>query len=72
MKEVFLGIDVGSTSVKCVLLDKRRKKLLDRFTHQNKGITESLVEALGRLAEVAGPGNGNGSEGSEGAGGSDC
>ncbi|HUM35126.1 MAG TPA: hypothetical protein PKX32_07615, partial [Candidatus Saccharicenans sp.] len=68
MKEVFLGIDVGSTSVKCVLLDKEGK-IAGSVYLRNKGITESLVEALGRLAEVAGPGNGNGSEGSEGVAG---
>jgi predicted CoA-substrate-specific enzyme activase len=68
VKEVFLGIDVGSTSVKCVLLDKEGK-IAGSVYLRNKGITESLVEALGRLAEVAGPGNGNGSEGSEGVAG---
>jgi len=53
VKEVFLGIDVGSTSVKCVLLDKQGK-IAGSVYLRNKGITESLVEALGRLAMVAG------------------
>lgn len=48
MKEAFLGIDVGSTSVKCVLLDEERK-VIDAVYLKNRGIKESVVDCLARL-----------------------
>jgi predicted CoA-substrate-specific enzyme activase len=48
MRSAYLGIDVGSTSVKCVLLDKERN-IIDSVYMQNKGIIESVVECLGAL-----------------------
>ncbi|MDD8019577.1 MAG: acyl-CoA dehydratase activase [Acidobacteriota bacterium] len=50
MKEIFLGIDVGSTSIKCVLLDEEGR-IISSVYLRNKGITESLVEALEGLAK---------------------
>lgn len=48
MRNVYLGIDVGSTSVKCVLLDNRNK-IIDSVYLKNKGIIESVTECLGKL-----------------------
>lgn len=48
MKKVYLGIDVGSTSVKCVLLDEQ-KKIIDSVYLKNRGIVESVVDCLARL-----------------------
>ncbi len=48
MKAAYLGIDVGSTSIKGVLLDKKGQ-VIDSVYLRNRGITESLVEALTRL-----------------------
>jgi len=48
MRKAYLGIDVGSTSVKCVLLDKE-SKIIDSVYMKNKGIIESVMECLGTL-----------------------
>jgi len=48
MRNAYLGIDVGSTSVKCVLLDNRNK-IIDSVYLKNKGIIESVTECLGKL-----------------------
>ncbi len=48
MKKAYLGIDVGSTSVKCVLLNKN-SKIIDSVYMKNKGIVESVIECLGKL-----------------------
>ncbi len=55
MRSAYLGIDVGSTSVKCVLLDKECN-IIDSVYLKNKGIIESVIECLGALekrAEIA-------------------
>lgn len=48
MRKACLGIDVGSTSVKCVLLNKENK-IIDSVYMKNKGIIESVIECLGKL-----------------------
>lgn len=48
MRNAYLGIDVGSTSVKCVLLDKEGK-IIDSVYMKNKGIIESVIECIGKL-----------------------
>lgn len=48
MTRAYLGIDVGSTSVKGVLLDQEAR-IIDSVYLRNKGITESLIEALAKL-----------------------
>ena len=48
MKNLYLGIDVGSTSVKCVLLDKENK-IIDSVYIKNKGIIESVIECLCKI-----------------------
>jgi len=48
MKDAYLGIDVGSASVKCVLLDNEAR-IIDSVYLKNRGITEGLVDALARL-----------------------
>jgi len=48
MRTAYLGIDVGSTSVKGVLLDDE-KEIIDSVYLKNKGIIESAIECLGKL-----------------------
>lgn len=48
MRNAYLGIDVGSTSVKGVLLDDE-KEIIDSVYLKNKGIIESTIECLGKL-----------------------
>ena len=48
MRNAYLGIDVGSTSVKGVLLDDE-KEIIDSVYLKNKGIIESAKECLGKL-----------------------
>ncbi|NIO49974.1 MAG: 2-hydroxyglutaryl-CoA dehydratase [Candidatus Aminicenantes bacterium] len=48
MRNAYLGIDVGSTSVKCVLLDKE-SNIIDFVYMKNKGIIESVIECLSTL-----------------------
>lgn len=48
MRNAYLGVDVGSTSVKCVLLDNE-KNIIDSVYLRNKGIIESVIECLGEL-----------------------
>ncbi|MFQ6069746.1 MAG: acyl-CoA dehydratase activase [Candidatus Aminicenantales bacterium] len=48
MEKAYLGIDVGSTSVKCVLLDEC-SEVIDSVYIKNKGIVESVVECLAQL-----------------------
>lgn len=48
MRNAYLGIDVGSTSVKCVLIDNE-KKIIDSVYLKNKGIIESVIECLGKI-----------------------
>ena len=58
MRNAYLGIDVGSTSVKCVLLDNE-SNIIDSVYMKNKGIIESVIECLGALekeVEIAGCG----------------
>ncbi len=52
MRNAYLGIDVGSTSVKCVLLDNERT-IIDSVYMKNKGIIESVIECLGALEKRA-------------------
>jgi len=48
VRSAYLGIDIGSTSVKCVLLDKE-SRIIDSVYMKNKGIVESVIECLGKL-----------------------
>lgn len=48
MRNAYLGIDVGSTSVKGVLLDDE-KEIIDSVYLKNKGIIESTIECLDKL-----------------------
>jgi predicted CoA-substrate-specific enzyme activase len=48
MRNAYLGIDAGSTSVKCVLLDEENR-IIDSVYERNKGIIESVIECLGKL-----------------------
>lgn len=48
MRNAYLGIDVGSTSVKCILLDNE-SNIIDSVYTKNKGIIESVIECLGAL-----------------------
>ena len=48
MRNAYLGIDVGSTSVKGVLLGDE-KEIIDSVYLKNKGIIESAIECLGKL-----------------------
>ncbi len=48
MEGAYLGIDVGSTSVKAVLLDERFQ-IIDAVYLKNRGILESVIECLSRL-----------------------
>ncbi len=48
MGNAYLGIDVGSASVKCVLLDEE-SNIVDSVYVKNKGIIESVIECFGRL-----------------------
>lgn len=48
MERGYLGIDVGSTSVKCVILDEQ-SKIIDSVYLRNRGIMESVPDCLSRL-----------------------
>jgi len=50
MKQAYIGIDVGSISVKCVLLD-RESKVIDSVYLKNRGIMESVIDCLSQLQE---------------------
>ena len=48
MRRAYLGIDVGSVSVKCVLVDDQRK-IIDSVYLKNRGIMESVIDCLAEL-----------------------
>jgi len=48
MRKAYLGIDVGSVSVKCVLLDEK-KEVIDSVYLKNRGIMESVMDCLAEL-----------------------
>lgn len=49
MRKACLGIDVGSTSVKCVLLNVETNEIFDSVYVKNKGIIESVLDCLNKL-----------------------
>ena len=51
-----VGLDIGSTTIKCVVLDEHDQVIYDTYERHGSHITEKAQELLARLAKEKVPG----------------
>ena len=51
-----VGLDIGSTTIKCVVLDEHDQVIYDTYERHGSHITEKAGELLARLAKEQVPG----------------
>lgn len=54
IKELLMGIDIGSTTAKAVILDESQQRLFDEYRRHNGNIIETLSEICNKAADKLG------------------